>query len=851
MSLEEYRRKRRPGATPEPGTAPRQPATPGESPAGRRFVIQQHDATRLHYDLRLEHDGVLKSWALPKGLATPHDNRKLAVQVEDHPLEYLEFEGEIPAGEYGAGQVVIWDTGVYEPLEEPGKAIGQGKLTFRLRGGRIDGEFSLVRMKGKAAADKAGREGKNWLVLLHKTGRLNTDLMTAGRASNVPPAIVPMQAVLGGQPFSSPEYIYEIKYDGVRAVAYLRADGELSLKSRNGRELLPRFPELSDLAASFLAEEMIADGEIVAQDVRGVSHFQLLQGRIGLAGEEAIGRAAISTPAFYYIFDLLYLNGRDLTGLPLIERKEILSRIFMPQRHIRMTEWIPGEGEAFFQAAQANGLEGIMAKATGSPYRQKRSGDWVKLKAVRQQEFVVGGYTRPRKGRAGFGALLVGYYEAGRLVYAGHVGSGFSEEALARLMEAMQPLKVKDSPFSATPKTNEPAHWIRPELVAEVKFSEWTQEGNLRQPVFLGLRSDKDPREIRREEPPPDWMAPPEASAGPAEPEYAAPAEEATSRRPQVNPALPPLSGERQEITVEGHRLALSHLDKEFWPAEGYRKFDLINYYHRVAQFILPHLQGRPLTLKRYPDGYGSKPFFQKEAPQETPQWIHTEVIPSEGGHRSEVRYIVCDDLPTLYFLANLACISQNPWLSAYPRLENPDYIIFDLDPLDAGDFDACIEIALLVREHLAEFGLKGFPKTSGATGIHVYVPIRPVYSFEQARQFAQIIAWLCHEERPDIITLESSLARREGKVYLDCLQNVEGKTVASVYSVRAQAGAPVSTPLEWSEMIPGSFRPRDFNIANLPGRLEEKGDLFGGVLRERQDLMLALKQGEKYLRAG
>ncbi len=879
MNLEEYRRKRRKGATPEPIPKTGPPRPPAGPP---RFVIHKHDARRLHYDLRLEHHGALLSWAIPKGLATPHDPRKLAVHVEDHPLEYIDFSGEIPAGEYGAGTVEIWDTGVYEPFEDVASSLKEGKLTFHLKGKKVDGEFSLVKMKGKAGA-QGGRKsgtgehpaaengGEDWLILLHKKGRLNPDLRTEGTAAKMPAGINPMKAVTGGRPFSSDDFVFEIKFDGIRAVTFLEADGSFSIRSRNRQELAPRFPELAGIGSNFLAEEAIVDGEIVALDGRGVSRFQLLQGRINLAGEQAVKRAAGENPAYYYIFDLMHLNGRDLTGLPLERRKELLARILIPSRRVRLTEWIEGLGEAFFNAARESGLEGVMAKSRFSPYLEKRTRNWIKLKTIHQQEFVIGGFTEPRGQRSGFGALLLGYYRNGDLVFAGHVGTGFSGQVLDELYRRMEQLKQKQSPFKPAPRTNTPARWIKPELVAEIRFAEWTREGSLRQPVYLGLRTDLDPREVVREEPAsaagkklgrrPAAAAgkklgqQPAAAAGkkPGKPPLAAMKARSPAGPPHlaVYPGMPPLRGEQQAVAVGGRRLLLTHLDKPFWPEEGYRKYDLINYYHRVSQFILPHLRGRPLTLKRYPDGYGSKPFFQKEAPAETPSWVRTEAIPSEDSPRDVIRYIICDDLPTLYFLANIACISQNPWLSSLPTLENPDAIVLDIDPPGPGAFDDCIEVALLIRKHLAEFGLKGYPKTSGATGIHVYVPVRPVYTYEQARWFAQIIARLCREERPDLITLEPSTAKRRGKVYLDYLQNVMGKTVASVYSVRAQPGAPVSTPLEWSELVPGALRPSDFDIMNIPGRLEEKGDLFAGVLAERQDLMMALDQGEKFLAGG
>lgn len=837
MSLGEYKRRRRFNVTPEPtGGEGRRAPKPTPAP---RFVIQKHDASTIHYDLRLEHDGVLKSWAVPKGLATPHDPKKLAVHVEDHPLEYIDFSGEIPAGEYGAGAVEIWDEGTFEPLDDFSEGLESGKLTFRLSGARVTGEFSLVRMKGKSRGTGRGK-ADNWLVLLHKKGKLNPDLLAEGIAAEMPARIQPMQAVLGDRPFSSPDFIYEIKFDGVRALAFLRDDGTASLVSRNQRELTTRFPELADIGAHFLAGELIVDGEIAALDERGISRFQLLQSRINLSGAVNIEQAGRSTPAYYYVFDILYLDGRDLTMLPLERRKEILARIFMPHRHIRPSATINEQGEAFYLAAGENGLEGIMAKRKSSSYQQKRSRDWIKLKVISQQEFVIGGYTRPRGTRSGFGALLIGYYDGARLVYAGHVGSGFNEDMLKDLYGRMKQLKRPEPPFDKEPKTNEPAQWIEPELVAEIKFTEWTRDGNLRHPVFLGLRSDVDAREVVREE-----TVDGRAATGAAG--DAAVVDTGGAVKPALEPLPPPLNGSSQTVDIDGRRLNLTHLDKVFWPEEGFTKQDLISYYRQVSAFIIPHLSGRPLTLKRYPDGYGSEPFFQKEVPQGTPDWVRTEDLPANNS-RKHINYVICDDLPTLCYLANIACISQNPWLSLHPDVDKPDILALDIDPPGPGYYDQCVEIALLVRDKLAEFGLKSYPKTSGATGIHVYVPIKPVYTYKQARQFAQIIATLCREDRPDLITLETSVSRRQERIYLDYLQNSMGKTLASVYSVRAQPGATVSMPLEWKEVKQG-LRPGDFTIANATERLALKGDLFAPVLTEKQDLLEALAQGEHFLR--
>lgn len=496
MSLAEYRRRRRFSVTPEP--RPKQPAgerPPGPGKPGRvtgnRFVIQKHDATHIHYDLRLELDGVLKSWACPKGLATPHYRKKLAVQVEDHPIEYLDFEGEIPEGEYGAGKVEIWDRGTYETFEEPHEALEKGVLTVIFHGEKATGEFTLVHMQGK---------GRAWLCLLNKMEKLNPDLREEGKAAPFPSSIHPMQAALAPGPFDSDDFLYEIKFDGIRAISYLDADGGLSIMSRNQVEQAGRYPEFANFGKIFLASELVVDGEIVALDEQGVSRFQLLQGRMGLTDPGAIKQAAAEIPVRYYIFDILYLDGRDLTGLPLWRRKEILSRIFLSHKFLRETEGIEAQGTAFFNAAKELGLEGVMAKRRDGLYRQRRTRDWQKIKAVREQEFVIGGYTDPQGGRPYFGALLLGFYRGRDLIYAGHVGTGFTEDMLHRLYELMRPLEQAASPFAEEPRPNQPVHWVMPTLVAQVKFTQWTREGSLRHPSFLGLRDDLKPRQVVREE---------------------------------------------------------------------------------------------------------------------------------------------------------------------------------------------------------------------------------------------------------------------------------------------------------------------------------------------------------------
>ena len=815
MSLNEYRRKRVFSRTPEP-----QPSLSHDT--GNRFYVQRHSARRLHYDLRLEMDGVLKSWALPHGPTLDPAVKRLAVHVEDHPLDYGNFEGTIPSGNYGAGQVTLWDRGTYEWLgpKTPEQQWQAGDLKFRLHGQRLMGEFALVRTKRS--------NGKDWLLIKKQDfavhpgwdpeqdvrsvvpGRPALSSVEGAMEGPMPESITPMLAVLGtGLPAGS-DWLYEVKWDGVRAVMFI--DGKhIHMQARRGMAIEKQYPELHKIVDAVDAETAILDGEIVCFDENGLPSFQLLQNRIG-ASPRAVPKLVESQPASYFAFDLLYLDGYDLRRTPLIERKQLLQAVLRPDEIFRFSEHFTGNGEELLKVVHEKGLEGLVAKQAYSMYEPKRSREWVKVKVLNQQDFVICGLLEGE--RDYFGALLLAYYDDRRLVYAGNVGSGFTQESLKAVYKKLEPLIVSKSPLSVTPKDIGKPIWTKPELVCTVRFTVWTNEDRLRAPVFLGLRDDQDPREVVRE-------------TG------------LNISEPPAPPKLLPGDENEVSLTVDGRRLKFTNLKKIFYPQESHTKRDVINFYAGVADLAVPYLQGRPLSLRRYPNGIEGESFFQKDAPAGIPDWLHTELITEEN---SSKHYVIADDKASLLYLANLGCIDQNPWMSRVGSLENPDFILIDLDPYHCG-YDRIIEAAQLVRQKLDQIRLQGYPKTTGGDGMHIYVPVEPIYSFQQTRSFAEILARWMAAERPDMFTTPRTVAAREkGKVYFDYLQNSSGKTISAPYVLRAYPGAPVATPLKWDELKPG-LKPTQFHIGNALRRFERMGDLFAGVLSKPQRIEDALER--------
>ena len=861
--LDKYRSKRDFTGTREP-----KPSTkPGMG--GLRFVVQKHAARRLHYDVRLELDGVLKSWAVPKGPSlNPHDKR-LAVMVEDHPLDYGEFEGVIADGNYGAGQVIVWDAGVYSPDEDGSlafdyresaqervrKGLESGKLSMSFRGRKLRGSWTLV---------KSRRGPNEWLLIKHKddyadpstdvladehsilsgltvedlqSGRLPNSLRTVaqaapkGKKAPFPSRLRPMLAQPIDKPFSDPDWLFEPKLDGYRVLAFIR-EGQVSLKSRNDNEYSAYFPEVVKELKALPEQELVLDGEVVALNREGTPDFQLLQNCVGLE-RVAPSKQRGSATIVYYPFDLLYINGTSLTALPLLERKELLKRLLVPGEHVKPVEYVRGDGEAFFEAAIGMGLEGMVAKHSHSLYETgARNRRWLKVKGILEQDFVIGGYTSGSGARSDtFGALLLGYYEGRRLKFAGRVGSGFDQNTLKDLSRTLHDLEVKRIPFSQeVEESGEELHWTKPELVAKVKFAQWTEDGRLRAPVFLGLRADADPKATTRE--------------------LVALSRPVTAREPRpdevlLNSArsvLHQLDDAREKYTIEvgGHRISLTNLNKELWPAAASRpaitKRDMVRYYAKVAPALLPHLRDRPLTLTRYPNGIGQKSFYQKHWDYEYPPFVE-KVRVFSSHNDGDAEYILVNNLQTLIWLAQLANIELHPWLSrtnpepdaaSLPTvfdasesnikqsvLNYPDFIVFDLDPyiysgseklgaepeLNRAAFQKVVEVALDVKQVLDQLSLSSFPKTSGKTGLHIYVPVVRQFDFSLTRKASEQIGRFLMQQRPKDITMEWSVDKRPGKVFLDHNQNVRSKNMASIYSLRPLSGAPASTPVRWDEL--------------------------------------------------
>ena len=861
MSLEEYVRKRHFEKTPEP--APSQKAPKSDLP---RFFIQRHNASHLHYDFRLEIDGTLKSWAVPKGPTLDPAPKRFAAMVEDHPMSYGDFEGNIPAGNYGGGSVMLWDRGTFELIGDtpPLDQITRGDLKFRLSGQKLKGEFALVLMKGKG-------KGNDWLLLKKKdaearpgwdveefaksvkSGRTQEEIAKdlpveaqkpaahpwskiAGVKKAAKPGLLkPMGAVLGSAP-TGDKWTLEVKWDGIRALCYL-SNGGLEIYTRNGNRCERQYPELSTLPHNIRGTEVILDGEIAVLDAQGVSRFALIQPRIMNTDAAAIAHMAKRKPVTLFLFDILYLDGYDLRGAALQDRKEILKSILEPSGLVRYSEHFPNDEGQFLETAREQGLEGLIAKCLTGTYQHRRSAEWIKLKLVAQQEFVIAGFTEGE--RDYFGALVLGYYDGKKLVHAGNVGTGFDRKKMAAIHARMEPLITPKSPLVGKPKVPvRGTTWIRPELVAQVKFSNWTPDGHLRAPVFLGLREDVNPEDCVRE-------SPGEAEETEAEPTPVKPAKAAKSAK-----RIQFLTGAAEEarVTVNDHPLKFTHLNKVLFPADGFTKRDLLNFYNDVSPYLLPHLKDRPLSLKRYPNGIDQEYFFQKNSPASYPNWLRFENIDSE--HRDPkkpkepIRYVLAESAAALLFLVNQGCIDQNPWQSRVGSLENPDFILIDLDPQGC-EYNMIVEAALLVRRTLDKLELEGYAKTTGGDGMHIYIPVEPEYTYDITRTFAEAICRVCVAERPDLFTTPRSVEKRQkNRVYFDFLQNGEGKTIAAPYVVRAYPGAPVATPLAWREIKAG-LTPAQFHMRNTIARFHKVGDLFEGVLTKKQELLPAFQKLE------
>ena len=847
--LETYRAKRDPRRTPEPfgGSAASADGAgaAGPSSSAQLFVVQKHAARRLHYDLRLEIGGTLKSWAVPNGPSIRHGERRLAVHVEDHPVEYADFEGVIPRGNYGAGEVIVWDRGWYRSAkpETLDAQLARGRLEVELFGVKLRGRFTLVRTaRGRdwlllksADAYEGGEEPTERYPESILSGRTVEDLRgTSDRVTRLRKRVsalrAPVRAVsateqavtlatLGERPFSRAGWLFEVKYDGIRVLAH-REQHTVELVGRAGQSFTSRYPEIVTALRTLPLDRFLLDGEVVALDERGRPSFQRLQARMHLTRAADIAHARATTPVTGVFFDALALDGRDLRGLPLEARKEGLALLVPARGVIQYGGHVLEQGEAFYEAACEERIEGIVAKRTTSRYVGGRSLEWIKIKCQLRQEFVVGGYTAPQGARARFGALHVGVYDGATLVYAGRVGTGFDDATLDAIWRRLQPLRRATSPFGRGRPNGRDHVWVEPRLVAEVRFTEWTEDGGIRHPAFLGLREDKAPADCRREI----------AAAPPAEP--------ATDPQPARRTQAASAADERV--------VNLSNVDKVFWPAERYTKGELIAYYDTVAPWILPYLKDRPLVLTRFPDGIDGKSFYQKDAPHFAPSWLRTVRIDAPDAER-EIDYVVVDDALSLRYIVNLGAIPLHLWGSRVDSLERPDWLILDLDPKGA-PFTDVIRVAVSLRRILDTLEIASYAKTSGATGLHILVPLGARYTWEETRTFARLLATLGVEAEPRIATMTRQIRAREGKVYIDWLQNVQGQTIAAPFSARPLPGAPVSWPLRWDEVTP-ALAPARFTIATAPKRFAKRRDPMAPVLHESVDIAAALANLERVRR--
>jgi bifunctional non-homologous end joining protein LigD len=930
-SLDRYAAKRRFTRTPEP---------PARAAAARRgpllFVVQKHAARRLHYDFRLELDGVLKSWAVPKGPSLAVSDKRMAVEVEDHPFDYASFEGVIPEKQYGAGRVIVWDCGVYSP-DEGGELsfadrvqsearvraeLTAGKLGVLLCGEKLKGSFTLVRT----------RSSNQWLLIKHQDrfaqpndvlarsasvlSGLTVDEITAGTtparleaarlapcgpAESLPRQLKPMLAESADAPESNPQWRYEPKLDGYRVIAYIE-EGRVRLQSRRGLDLTPFFPEIAAELSSQPAP-MILDGEIVALGADGRPSFNALQNRAQLKSSTEIAAAQRDAPVVLVCFDLLHFAGMNLRGALYRDRRRYLSQCLLPSAHVQLVHTATDAGQ-LYSAALEQGFEGIVAKRLDSLYRPgQRSRDWLKLKAARSGEFLIGGYTRGNGAREPLGALLLGYRDGRQLRYAGHVGSGLDAQIIGELLERTTPLQRSDSPFAEPPPLHRPTTWLRPQLVAEVRYSEWTPAGALRAPVFVRLRDDIAPASVRGRErrarapPAAPPIATPTSRSGATRAAHAARASRATrasgsaADANRARAALGATTGEvqavleqlesratRAQLEVGGARISLTNLDRVYWPAPSARrgpvtKRDFLHYLARVGRFMLPHLADRPLTMIRMPEGIDGERFFQKHWSQTLPEFVESVTVFSE--HKDERhRYLLANNLATLLWLGQVGTLEFHVWhsraqlapeaagartdyASSLAALESsilnyPDYLVFDIDPyiysgkepkgaepeLNRRGFAAGRRVAFWLRALLREMSLEAIVKTSGKTGLHVFVPIERTVTFDEARRICETVGRHVMRTHPKEITMEWAVEKRTGKIFIDYNMNVRGKTLNVAYSPRGVPGAPVSMPLTWEELE--AAEPMDFTINNVPARLEKNGDRWHDALERKQSLTKA-----------
>lgn len=877
MSLAKYKQKRSTDKTPEPF---------GGKSSGKelRFVIQKHDASHLHYDFRLEMDGVLKSWAVPKGPSTDPSIKRLAMMVEDHPYDYRNFEGIIPKGQYGGGTVIVWDEGTYKPVDLEDTDIAEqekqllhelhaGKLKFTLKGKKLKGQFALVKAYGRGengwllmkledeytSAEDITQKDKS--VISKKTieqmekapvkvyGRKTVEKDTTVKDQVVKPkdllkkekivkdapkqafydSLKPMLATLVDKPFDNDDWLYEIKWDGYRAVAFLE-ESRVELKSRNDKNFSDKFYPIYDALKS-LNLKAILDGEIVVVNENGQANFSKLQNWRSEADGELI----------YYVFDILWYEGHDLKGLPLIERRKILETILPNQSQIQLSHTFDTSGIEFLAAAKRMGLEGIMAKRKNSLYHvNNRSADWLKIKANKKQEVVIGGFTKNEGTDKLFSSLLVGVFDQKKnFIYTGKVGTGFNQKIQKEMIEQFMPLIVKKPAFKEEPDVNKPSRfrhdpphatvtWLKPELICEVSYTEITSDGVMRHPSFDGMRADKKAKEVRLE-----TEKPTEEIVEGQNQEIIKPREK-TGRKTLLNP-----SEATQVRKVGGHELQFTNLKKVFWPMEKITKGQLINYYYQIAPVLMPYLKDRPESMNRYPNGITGKSFFFKNVKGKVPEWMDTYDYYSEADQEKK-EYLIANNEATLLYMINMGCIELNPWSSTVKKPDYPTFCIIDLDP-DQNTFDQVIETAQVTKSVLDSMGVESYCKTSGSTGLHIYIPLGNKYTYDQSKEFGRIIATLVNRELPQFTTLERHVSARKGKLYIDFLQNRPHATIACAYVVRPKPGAPVSMPLRWDEVKKG-MKMTDFNIHNAVERVQSLGDIFKPVMGKGIDLLKVIE---------
>jgi len=816
--LEHYHQKRNFEQTAEPsGTLKTNTGT------RRKFVVQRHHASRLHYDFRLEIDGVLKSWAVPKGPSLYPQDKRLAVQVEDHPIDYAGFEGTIAEGNYGAGTVTIFDEGYFEPLENDSEKqllndLKVGSLKFKLHGDKLQGEFALVRIKGD--------DGKSWLLIKHQdeyavkkvynaedfvaksvkkegenfkstTARKKKDKSATPVVAEVLEPL-PMLAKLADRMPDEGNWQFEKKYDGFRVIAVKTADKVL-LYSRNGKSMNKLFPSIVKELKK-LDRDVWLDGEVVVEDAQGKARFQLLA-----TGEPL----PASLQLHYYIFDLLSLDANDLTQYPLGERKELLSLLFKAYKGgiLIPVQALKGAPNTIYKHAEKQAWEGLIAKdLNGLYFPGQRSNQWLKVKFRQSQEAVICGYTNPQGSRSYFGALVLGYYIDSRWIYLGNCGTGFTQQILKHVYSQIEKLVVSEKPFGNNVQVakEKEVTWIKPEVVCEVYYSEWTAVQHLRHPVFKGLRTDKKPKEVR------------------------------------VERSIP-LDAKEKVLTVNRHAVKLTNLDKIYWPKEEYSKGQMLDYYDRYGDLILPYLKDKPISLHRFPNGIEESSFFQKDVDiKQIPKWVKTVPIYSESTDK-DIDYILCNNKATLLYIANLGSIEINPWLSTYKKVEKPDFAVLDLDP-NGADFHAVIEVAQTAHLFFQQVGVADYIKTSGSTGLHIYIYVKQQYTYDVVCDFIQLVGEMVHQEHPDTTSLVRDPKKRKGLIYLDFLQNRRGQTIAAPYSIRPKPGATVSTPLFWEEVEEG-LQIQQFNIQTVPARLENKDDPWKTIFDKPSNIKLALEK--------